>query len=935
MLEALSKPVATGSWKLHLSKPQLLTIADSLMEEVVANPGWIYRDTAGQPLLASVLRATIEALAHIPANERFDADTFRWLLEVNLRTVAANELVLQRIHWGDSTQESAVLQQALTLVFTAVFHRDHVTPGDRLAMLADMLDYILDIIIARHPDRKGLLLTDMILFDSGMLYNGGLNRELANALIDAALDTLAAHPDLISREAALGEIVAGVAGALDASSFKQKDIFPELVRLCLENTALNTRLIVKTTSDQPDFMLVIFLQELLLAISNKDEQGVWQPGLTPAEALIIVDQLVNELIQHPEWIIDGPDGQVIFRDVLQAVRGALRQLPPGVQLTPEHLTMLIALALETAATSEAVLDAIPWGTDTEKRSVLERAMALVATFVFYELRESGGQRLERLAELTAYVLDVVLVYHPDSRGLQLVELVLFGEDDIDYSLGFDEELATEIIESALHVARTHPDLLSNNLGVQQIVSELAAALTAADFRQQGILPRLVQMVLETTADNTLLLIRTEEGVPQYLAAVALGQLLRPLARKDDAGQWQPTLTGEDLLALAETLLDELVQNPHWIIREGKEVPTLWEEVMTAVLDALSLLPKGVRLSPSTLENVLLLSLHTAANSPAVLKKIHWGTETTERAILNTALRLLIAYVYPAGCTPSPDRLTRFLELLDYVLESLIHRYPDKRCLLLMDLLFFESEVDLQQGFSSELAEELTEAALEIFRDYPQLVVQDEIFRKILSDTAGALRASRVPMQHLLPEIFRLSLYYSSGHLERLMRISPNSPRILLAVAIEQVLRVLTAPPARGRWRPTMTEKQLLEVIENVLERVIARPDWVGNDKLIQVTLEALYTAMGELKRGQSLPYETVSFLIDATLDAVGENRQLVLQTVDNEGQQQRLVLEYAVGEVLLTLYDEQGNTAGAWTLTSPQNLHALLSAYLLRLAAAC
>ena len=934
ILQELSQPVDAGNWRPRLSKSQLLFITEEMLDKVVNNPDWVTREVGGKPLLAAVVRATVDGLAHIPREERLSADSFRQLLELNLRTVAANELVLQKIKWSEDGPEEAVLQQALSLVFAFVFDRQRTTAGERYTLLADLLDYVLDVIISRHPDHRGLLLVDLVLFSGPQLnYAGGFNRQLANSLLDAALDTLAAHPDLISKDKALGEIVAGVASALDASSFKESNIMVELVRLSLEKTALNAGLIVRTAAGDPNFLLVTFIRELLLAISHQeDANGAWQPDLTPAEALVIVDNLVSELILHPEWIIEGPDGQVVFRDVMGAVRNAMGNLPAGVRLTTTQLEYLLAIALQSAATSAAVLDKIPWGSDLEKRSVLERAMDLVATFVFQEMTATGGERLERFAALIEYVMEVILAYHPNQRGLLLVQLILFGEGDVDYSRGFDEALSTSLMESALRVLEQHSDLVSGEKAVQAIVSDLAASLEANDLRQKGILPELVRLSLEATAQNAQLLVNTAPGEAKFLVVLALQDLLTQLSTKGVDGQWRPSLTADDLLVLSENLLDEVVQHPHWLLAPDTAQPSLWQQVMKASLDALASLPVGTRLAPSVLENLLLLSLNTAANSPRVLEKITWATDDQEQMLLNRVLNILIGHVYPTGATASAERLERFLELLDFVLEVVMSQYPDRRSLLILDLLFFESEVDLSQGFQRSVAEDLVDAALSIAASHPDLLTQELVFRKIIRDTASALRAARTPLQHLLPEFIRLTLSYATGHLEALMRISTNSPRILLAVALEQVLRVVTAPPSRGSWRPQLTDDQLLVIVQNVMERVVARPDWVGNDKLIQVTLEAIYTALGELRRDQPLPFETVNLLVQAGLDAVGQRKTLVLHIVTASGNRQQLVLEYALGSLLVELYDTQQGTAGSWTLTDAETFRTLLSHYLLRLA---
>lgn len=934
ILEELSAPIPGTNWKPRLSKAQLLYLSEQLLEAVVRNPGWIEHEVQDKPLLALVLRTTFDSLANFPADDRLNATTLEWLLELNLRTVAANELVLQHIHWSSNEQEKMVLQQAITLVFSFVFEQENTTPGDRYQLLAELLDYALDVIVSRYPDQRGILLLDLVLSaNSSIDYSGGFDRELANDLQDAALLTLAAHPDLISKKAALGQIVAGIAASLDASSFQRPHILLELVRLALSNAALNTQLLIPANQHEPGYLLVIFIRELLLSISNK-EGALWQPQLTPVEALAIIDAMMEALIEHPEWIIKDTTGQILFQDVFIAVRNALRNLPEDVHLSPELLQYLFALAMHTAATSQAVLDKIPWGSDAEKRSILERALALVSTFVFHELQVSGGERLQRFAELVEYVMEVILIYHPDKKGLLLIDLILFSENDIDYSIGFDDALLTDIIEASLRVFEQHPGLISQERAIQSIISDLAGSLSHGHFRQKGVLPDLLRLTLEATALNAQLLIGGTADSPRFLISMALQSLLQHLSRTDEEGQWSPKLTGDDIFLLAESLLDEVVEHPHWIIPSDQFDDSIWNQVLAASLDALAQLPANMRISPATLENLIILSLQTAAASPQILHKIQWGSDEDEKAILNRILDLLIPYVFPAADpSTSARRVERFLELLDFVLEVIINKYPDKRALLLVELLFFESEVDLSQGFDTEMAHELIYAGIGILDAHPELVTEEEVFQKILRDTAQALRAAKTEIDHLWPEFIRLVLHHGAGHLERLMRISPYSPRILLVVAFEQVLRVATQPPPRGHWRPNLTDKQLLEVVEIVLAKVIERPEWINREKQIQTTLEAIFIAIGELKSDQSLPYETISFLVSKAMEAVSIRQHLILTVVRPDGEEEQLILLYTLSGIFLELYNKSDDTPGSWTLTETETLHNLLSAVLMRLAA--
>lgn len=671
ILTELSRPTPNG-WRPHLSKGQLLGMVERLLDEVVRNPALIESEIEEQTLLASVVRITIDALSTVAADQRLTPDTFRWLLEINLRTIAASPQVLRRIRWADDDQEEAILQRILSLAFSFVFRHNPVDPAGRIRLLTELLDYIMEVIVARHPDEKALLLVQIILFDSpGVDYTGGFKRKLANALVDAALDALGAHPELISDREGLAQVISGVARALDASSFKRADILPELVRLVMENTALNAQLVLKAGPEDSRFLLVVFVRELLLALSHKDHiDDLWQPDLTPDELMQIVERMVEAIIEHPEWITPDEGGQLLLQDVLQAVMDALRRLPPGVKLAPRALEGLLLLALRAAVTSRAVLRKLRWGSDELERTLLERALDLVVGFVYHGAGVPPEHRRQRLAELMEYVLETLLLAYPDERGLLLLDLILFEHSGIDYSRPFDEQTAQQLIDSALAVVAAHPDLVSQN----------------------------------------------------------------------------------------------------------------------------------------------------------------------------------------------------------------------------------------------------------------------DTLKAIMSQTAAALHEAQLPLNEMLPETARLMLRYAAAHSRHLLQVSANSPRLLLAIALEQTLLAITQPPKRGRWSPRLSEAQILDIVDMVLAETVRHPLWLGNKKLIQVTLEAIWTAMGEIRTGQALPYATIRLLVGEALAAVATRQHLVINIIEPDGSKRQLALQYAMGNLFITLYNEQQGTAGAWTLTQTDAINAIVTHYLARLA---
>jgi|GEM_PF-837297 len=932
VLLVIGKHETPGPWKPRLSRRHILAIVNHVLDEVVMNPDWILVKLGDKKILQNVLEVTADALSTIPAEERLNLDVVELVIQLNIRTVATSQSVLERVPWGSNTEKVVMLEQALNLIFSFVFDKEKVHPAERVDLLIDLLEYVLEVIIRQYPDERGLVLIDLILFkDPNVKYSGGFDRALAEELIDSALRVLENHPDLLTTNVSLQKVVRGIAHCLQASSFQQAGALPELLRLVLDYTGRNLFLLLDADEEEPQYLLLIALEELLAALSMKADGDSWQLRLSWSQVLLLIEEVFDHLVLHPEWVLGEAGQSSLLSEVLTEVFAALRLIPKNERIDPATLEQLIQLSLYTAAASPKVLGKITWGSDVEEKTILRRALNLVFHFVFEKSTVRGAERSLLLAEWVAYTLDVILTYHPDAKGLVLIELILFEDTNIDYSGGFNAELADQLIEAGLDVLEAHPELISEELALQHIITGVSGALSASDFRTAGILPELVRLTLSYTAQNLQLLVVSDQQEARYLLVEGVRLLLEQLSTKEATENWRPHLSGPQLVEIVEEVLDVLVQYPSWLMATADQ-DSLFETVLGATFSALAQVPKTQRLRGDTLSWLLQTVLRTSILHPTILDQIKWEDQAAKVTVLQQALDLVFAYVFSKDHL-GQDRLAMLEDLLSYVLEVLIAEHPDKTVLLLLYLIFFEEEdLVFRKSWNQDEIDELVAAALLLLEAHPELISKDLVFQKIVKDTAQAVRASKWTTPDLFPELLRLLLLSTADHVELLVGVKANSSRYILAMALEQSLRILAAKPKRGKWKPSFSTEQILDIVELILTAVAENPQWLSRDKLMQELLRAIFKAFEVIPKGNWITYETIRQLILTSIEAVSFRKQLIIEVVESDGRRKKLVLTYALEGLFIKLYDEDNQSAGTWTLTQTAVITALVEWYLLQLA---
>ena len=919
LLLAISRPVPEDHWKLRLPKGQILGIAENILDEVVMNPDWVLAKVGEKTLLQETLAATFQALAGLPKEQRLNKEVLDMIIRVNIRTVVTNQRVLKRINWGSEQQEVIILQKGLDLVFHFVFVSGQVAPSERIYLLSELLRYISKVILTHHPDHRGLLLIDMILFqDPNVDYSAGFNPKLADDLIEAALTVMQTHPELVSGQVSLQNILSGVAGALKDTGFQKVGLLPELARLSLLYTAENIHLIIVAEEEEPKYLLVLALRELLSTLTIKEEADHWQPRLTAAQLLTITENVFDQIVHYPQWLMPNDRGKTIFGAVLEASFKALRTLPKEERLQAKTLELVIQLSLGTVVSHPQLLDKVAWGEEEEEAAILQHAMNMVISFVFERTETGGGDRLQLLVDLLHYILEVVMRKHPGKKGLLFIDLILFEDPDVDFSQGFRPELADQLFQATLQVLDYRPDLITSEVALQRIIEGCAGALKATNFQRKGLLLEVIRLVLESTADNLLLIIKTDTEEAEYLLVKALQELLLALTQDVEEGHWKPELTLDEVLNIIEDLFDVLLDHPEWVLPDesGK---TLFGQVTHTCINALKVLPKSERLQGEVLSDLLRLALGTVATSPRLMQQIHWGSDAEEAFILDHVLKLTTSFVFERSGTRGSERLLLLTDLLHYILEMHMSRYPNKKGLLLLDLILFEDpDVDFSAGFQPELYDSLIEAAIKVLDYRPDLVTNDRLFQHLIEAVMGSLKASGYRKPGLVLDLVRLVLVCTADHIHLIVKTETGDVRYLLAVALESLLNELSERPEHTEhWQPRLNIAQLLRVVEDVLNYVVLHPQLITQDlregSIFSETLQALFRGLRQLPKSQRLHPDSLEWLLRTSLGAAAGSRELLSKISWGPDEEEAIILEKALELVFAYVFPESG----------PSRAHAL------------
>jgi hypothetical protein len=257
------------------------------------------------------------------------------------------------------------------------------------------------------------------------------------------------------------------------------------------------------------------------------------------------------------------------------------------------------------------------------RSVLASGGRLVLAQPERFLGVSDSKRGVLVTQVGNAVLDLVLD-HPDQR-LDRV----FGREGLE-----------TVIKAALATVGEHPEILqfTDNKGLRILLAETAKELGDFDtLLTPDVLPELFRVVLERTGQNLDLLWPELKNKPDTnLVLVAAKATLSALTDPVPGQKWKLRFTRQHLLRVTDTVLDELVASPQWLLAKAGARSTTLENTLAAAMKVLAL--RGdERISPETGALILAEVVHAVVLRQEFIQRLPNEPQPLVVAVLDALL----------------------------------------------------------------------------------------------------------------------------------------------------------------------------------------------------------------------------------------------------------------------------------------------------------
>ena len=206
---------------------------------------------------------------------------------------------------------------------------------------------------------------------------------------------------------------------------------------------------------------------------------------------------------------------------------------------------------------------------------------------------------------------------------------------------FSQKSVDAILKSSLKTIGEHPDLLNiNHDGIEKILIQTATELaTISDPIGLNLFPEISRIIIGKTAGNLELVWPGDySSAENHLLITASKVLLETFSQPDEAG-WSPKLTKTQLIDISETVLDEVVANPDWILAlDSVTDKPLLHTAISSMLSAMSAIPDN-RLSKNTLKEIFKISIKNMALRQEFVERLP-GDADTNKTIISSVLEII-------------------------------------------------------------------------------------------------------------------------------------------------------------------------------------------------------------------------------------------------------------------------------------------------------
>jgi hypothetical protein len=399
LLEELNPDPMEDGLVSELNEGQRMHLFGFLLEEVLKRPAWITATIGRDRLLSQLIRISFEALQKMPAAQRASTNTLSYLLDINMRAIASDTRILNKIRWSHDEEEKVILEKLIELVLNFVFEESASLQKAEQAL--DLIDFLLQKVLQHHPNHLGLRIAAFLLEeDSRLQLSRGINEAMVDLYLDTLLDILTTHPDIVSPNPNIQRIITGVAQALQESGLDRPGLLPRVLQLVLLHTADAIELEVE--DGQMKKVLLEALRQILQALSFAPEKGQWKPVFNGDHILEIVLYLLGEISENPDWVGEEPKVFQTLHIIFESLESIPRHHRPSFSL----IKLMIIKLFEAVRNHPGYLNVLQDEAEEGKR-----VLALILEYLFDAIYKQVSIRATIGVLHQPSVMDALLDYY--------------------------------------------------------------------------------------------------------------------------------------------------------------------------------------------------------------------------------------------------------------------------------------------------------------------------------------------------------------------------------------------------------------------------------------------------------------------------------------------------------------------------------------------
>lgn len=237
-----------------------------------------------------------------------------------------------------------------------------------------------------------------------------------------------------------------------------------------------------------------------------------------------------------------------------------------------HFDAIAATSAED--TLQARKQIMSWG-EVVFRSIVGSAGQIVAENpqTYFDIDDPAKTTLFK--DLSKVLLNIVL----DTEGGHLGQT--FSKNSLD-----------KLVQTSLMVIAKHPELTGeHNAGVSTLITQIAQGLSGMDtVIHPDVLPEAIRLIIEKSGEN-LELLWPEAGAHEEkrVLLMATKDLFENLSASTTDNTWKLRFGKDDMLAMLDTALKEVANNPAWVVDSAHARNTYLGDAVQAMFSVMNTL----------------------------------------------------------------------------------------------------------------------------------------------------------------------------------------------------------------------------------------------------------------------------------------------------------------------------------------------------------